>query len=136
MAGPVPPSSGHSRPTSVIPPSPRYWPTATSDTRDMGVSVMIPVTQNKDGNPAQSHGDEVDDQEGASAIFVAEVGESPNISEANRDRDTGEQEVQRVAPVSALLNLVIDVFGHVLSGLEPSLLINYCLIMSQVLGPH
>ena len=104
----------------------------------MGVSVMIPVTQNKDGNPAQSHGDEVDDQEGASAIFVAKIGESPHISEANRDRDTGEQEVQRMAPVPALLNLVIAVFGHVLSGLEPSLLINYdyCLIMSQVLGPH
>ena len=31
VAGPVPPSSGHSRPTSVMPPSPRYWPTATSD---------------------------------------------------------------------------------------------------------
>ena len=31
VAGPVPPSSGHSRPTSVMPPSPRYWPTATSE---------------------------------------------------------------------------------------------------------
>ena len=89
VAGPVPPSSGHSRPTSVMPPSPRYWPTATSEHSnhqysfgDIVAFIQIlleynrsyrswwmssSLTEDEDGYPAQRHGDEVDNQEGAAA---------------------------------------------------------------------
>ena len=45
-----------------------------------------------------------------SSIFVAEVGKSPDIAEANRHRDAGEQEVQLVAPLASLvlIPLLVD----------------------------
>lgn len=33
----------------------------------------------KDGDSAGKHGDEIDDQEGATAIFVAQIREPPNV---------------------------------------------------------
>ena len=36
-------------------------------------------------------------------IFVAEVGEPPDVAEPHGDRDAGEEEVQGVAPVASLL---------------------------------
>ena len=36
-------------------------------------------------------------------IFVAEVGEPPDVAEPHGDRDAGEEEVQGMAPVAPLL---------------------------------
>ena len=80
------------------------------------------VTKHKDGDATQSHGDKVDNQEWPSAILVAEIGEPPDIAEADRDRDAGEQEVERMTPVSSHLSLVIIFFGHIWSRIQILLL--------------
>ena len=76
--------------------------------------MVCVVTEDKDRDSAKSHGYEVDNQERSPAILVAEVGKSPDISETYRDRDAGEQEVKRMAPVSSQLSLVnIVILGHI-----------------------
>ena len=47
----------------------------------------------EDWDPACEHGYEIDEEEGAAAVLVAQVGEPPNIAQANAHRDAGEQEV-------------------------------------------
>ena len=77
------------------------------------------ATEDKDGNSTQSHRNKVDNQEGSPTILVTEVGEPPDIAEADRDRDAGEKEVERMAPVSSYLSLVIIGFlGHIWSRIQ------------------
>ena len=60
----------------------------------------------EDGDAAGEHGDEVDEEEGAAAVLVAEVGEAPHVAEAHRDRNATEEKVELVAPSAALVVLV------------------------------
>ena len=45
-----------------------------------------------------------------SAIFEAEVGETPNVSETDGDADAGEEEIQLMGPSSAFLNIILAIF--------------------------
>ncbi len=47
----------------------------------------------EDGDAAGEHGDKVDEEEGATAVLVAQVREAPHVAQAHRDRDAGEQKV-------------------------------------------
>ena len=51
--------------------------------------------------------DEVRDEEGASAVFETQIGETPNIAESNGVAKTGEQEVELPSPVSSLGVLIL-----------------------------
>ncbi len=73
---------------------------------------MLYSNLEEDWDPTCEHGDEVDEEERASAVLVAEVGEPPHVAQPHADRDAGEEEVQLVAPPSPLVLLVVAVKGH------------------------
>ena len=60
----------------------------------------------EDRDAAGEHGDEVDEEEGAAAVLVAEVGEAPHVAEAHGHRNATEEKVELVAPSAALVVLV------------------------------
>ena len=62
--------------------------------------------QEKQGNPDKRQHDDVGDEEGAAAVTVAEVGESPDIPEPHSVTQARQQEVQLPRPVPAFLVLV------------------------------
>ena len=101
----------------VDPPEPRYCPAATScknnkfasnsfQVRIRLLSTDLSKDLEEDRDAAGEHGDEVDEEKGAAAVLVAEVGEAPHVAEAHGHRDAAEEEVQLVAPPAALVVLV------------------------------
>lgn len=62
---------------------------------------------------AGKHGDEVDEEEGAAAVLVAEVGKAPNVAEADRDRDAAEEKVELVSPSAPLVVVVLEAFDKI-----------------------
>jgi len=63
------------------------------------------------GDAGEQEGDEIRDEEGAAAIFVAEVGEAPDVSEADGQTHHRQDEVEFAAPRASLGHLVAVLFA-------------------------
>ena len=98
VAYPTPCNIGTNCPMRVDPPEPRYCPAATScknnkfasnsfQVRIRLLSTDLSKDLEEDRDAAGEHGDEVDEEEGAAAVLVAQVREAPDVAKAHGDRN-------------------------------------------------